>query len=345
MKPRIKDFSRRYAVALGWVYFTLLFGWLFLYLIFGSRGGYLDIVSNLAVYLFFPLPVIALLGLFTRRRDLIGGTIIGVIAFLWFWGALFTPDFGSLTRKNPQPKLTVITYNVLGMHEYVDPVIAVIRSEDPDVVFLQEVNPTMAVALQNELANEYPFQILDPRDTVHGMGTLSRYPLNEADIELPPAWIGVPQILDLDLDGTPVKLVNFHSHPYAFRNREIYQTFQELRQQQAYELLAFATLTEEPLIIAGDANDTSLSRTYQTITSGALQDVWREAGFGLGHTFPGSDIPGSARWKIGDWSIPQWLTRIDYIFVSPHWEVVSARMAQFDGVSDHRGVVAELAIE
>jgi endonuclease/exonuclease/phosphatase (EEP) superfamily protein YafD len=39
-----------------------------------------------------------------------------------------------------------------------------------------------------------------------------------------------------------------------------------------------------------------------------------------------------------------WLVRIDYIFHSPHWITLDARLAKFDGVSDHRGVVAVLAL-
>jgi len=40
--------------------------------------------------------------------------------------------------------------------------------------------------------------------------------------------------------------------------------------------------------------------------------------------------------------LPPWLTRIDYIFHSGDWETVTVRVAQFDGVSDHRGVMATL---
>ena len=63
------------------------------------------------------------------------------------------------------------------------------------------------------------------------MGTLSRYPIKEADEELQLTWVGVPQVIDLDLEGKPVKLVNFHSYPYAFRTREIYLYYQEQRQR------------------------------------------------------------------------------------------------------------------
>ncbi len=105
-----------------------------------------------------------------------------------------------------------------------------------------------------------------------------------------------------------------------------------------------AARTTGPLIVAGDANAADLSQPYRIITRGGLQDAWRAAGFGLGGTFPGSTVPESSRWKIGSWYVPQWLLRIDYVFISPHWEVRSARVAQFDGVSDHRGVIAELIL-
>jgi endonuclease/exonuclease/phosphatase family metal-dependent hydrolase len=61
--------------------------------------------------------------------------------------------------------------------------------------------------------------------------------------------------------------------------------------------------------------------------------------------FPGSTVPGSDRPKIGGWYVPRWLARIDYVFYSDHWTAVEARMAQIDGVSDHRGVVAVLELK
>jgi hypothetical protein len=41
-----------YAIALGWVYFTILFGWLALYLLSGDRFSYQALANNLAVHLF-----------------------------------------------------------------------------------------------------------------------------------------------------------------------------------------------------------------------------------------------------------------------------------------------------
>jgi endonuclease/exonuclease/phosphatase (EEP) superfamily protein YafD len=36
--------------------------------------------------------------------------------------------------------------------------------------------------------------------------------------------------------------------------------------------------------------------------------------------------------------------RIDYVFYSSHWRAAAARLGPWDGGSDHRPVVAELAL-
>lgn len=345
MKIRLLDFLLRYAVALGWGYFTFLFGWLILYLLSGDHLRLLGLANNFAVYLFFPLPLIALIAGITRRWELIGGTILGAMGFLCFWGSLFLPRLNTPKEGNSHPSLTVMTYNILGSHGFSDPVIKVIRDQDVDIAILQELTPDLALEIQTELADLYPYQILDPQPGVSGMGILSRYPLEDTRVRLPLNWVGVPQVLNLDFDGTNVTLVNFHTFAYNFSSWEAVDANLRYREAQAQTLADFAAQTADPLIVAGDANAVDISQTYQNITSGDLRDAWQEAGFGLGGTFPGSTVPSSSRWRIGPWYVPQWMVRIDYIFVSPHWGVHSARVAPFDGVSDHRGVIAELVLE
>lgn len=345
MKGRISGIFKRYAIALSWVYFTILFGWLTLYLLSGDRFSYLGLVNNLAVYLFFPLPLIGLIAIFTRRKELIGSTFLGVAVFVWFWGGLFMPRSNQLKEGNSDAELTVMTYNVLGLHGFIDPAIEVIRKQNADVVFLQELTPDLAHTMQHKLADTYPYQILDPQPGVWGMGVLSRFPLVNTGEHLPLEWIGTPQILKMDFDNVDVTLVNFHTFAYAFMPPAAVDRNLRDREAQAQALADFTARTPGPLIAAGDANTADITQPYRTIRAAGLQDAWRAAGIGLGGTFPGSTVSGSSRWKIGPWYVPKWLLRIDYVFVSPHWEVRSAQVAQFDGVSDHRGVVAELILE
>jgi len=340
------SFLRRYLVAFTWVYFTILFGWLIAYLILGDRFAYLGFVNILAVYFFFPLPLIALVAVFTRRRDVIIGTILGVAVFLFFWGPLFISLPVALPKSsNPDPTLTVMTFNVLGLQPFTKPMIDVVREVDADIVFLQEINHLHANALRSELMVDYPYQILDPVEGVSGMGVISRYPLRETGEQLPLEWVGTPQVLELDFDGVSVILVNFHTFSLQYYPLELANLNFRYREAQAQALANFVDRTFNPLIVAGDANATPLSDAYEIITAGKLKDTFQETGWSFGHTFPGSKEPGSHRFHIGNWYIPQWLARIDYIFVSPDWMVTEARVAPFDGVSDHRGVIAELVLK
>lgn len=85
------------------------------------------------------------------------------VLFGWLVIYLASGDrFGLVSVINlyPQPtsvaseRLMVMTYNLLGWQAHTSRQIATIRHENPDVVLLQEVNPTMAVVLQSELLDE-----------------------------------------------------------------------------------------------------------------------------------------------------------------------------------------------
>ncbi|HSF81347.1 MAG TPA: endonuclease/exonuclease/phosphatase family protein [Anaerolineales bacterium] len=320
------------------LYLLGLCTWLALYLLTGERLLLIALLDNVVVYFFMPLPLVLLAAAYTHRWELWVGTLLGAAAFAWLWGGLFLPPPSRATAG--VETLTVMTYNVLGWHEFSDPVIATIRQEAPDVVLIQELNPSLARALQTELADEYPYQVLDPQTGVTGMGTLSRYPLRPHDQELPLDWIGAPQELLLDWNGHTLSLVNFHMQSSTMGGLNRYGLDNQKRTRQARALAEFAA-GAGPLIAGGDANSTPLTAAYRLLSS-QLQDAWGQAGFGLGHTFPGSDIPGSMRPRLAGVPVPQWLARIDYIFHSTQLKTLQARTARFDGVSDHRGVVAVL---
>ena len=320
------------------LYLGTLFTWLAFYLLSGERLLVIALLNTLAVYFFLPLPLVALAAACTHRWELWVGALLGVAVFAWLWGGLFLPSPSRASAGGET--LTVMTYNVLGWHELSAPVIATIRQESPDVVLIQELNPSLAGALQDELADQYPYQVFDPQTGVSGMGVISRYPLEPLEQELPLDWIGAPQELSLEWNGRSIRLVNFHMQSSTLGGLSRYGLDNDKRTRQAEALVEYAA-GAEALIAGGDANSTPLSAAYR-ILSGQLADAWKQAGFGLGHTFPGSDIPGSMRPRLAGVPVPQWLARIDYIFHSAQFTTLHARTAQFDGVSDHRGVVAVL---
>ena len=334
---------------MSWGYLTFLFAWLAAYLLTGDSFGYMALLNLLAVNFFFPLPLVLLAAVFFRWRGLGIASAMGLLAFVWFWGIQFLPDrfptgqpaSAGSSALAESPALTVMTYNVLATHTFTQPIIATIRHENADVVFIQELNHALARALQSELGAEYPFQVFEAVDNASGIGTISKYPLRPTGEQLPHRWIGGPQILELTWNAHTITAVNFHMHSTVRVGSLSYveQTFRT-REEQA-QLLLDLVRRSGSTILGGDANSVPLSDVHRILTAD-LQDAWRERGFGLGHTFPGSTVPGSDRPRIGPWYVPPWLARIDYILHTGDWETLQARLAMFDGVSDHRGVVAQL---
>lgn len=329
-----------YLVAANWVYLTLLFGWLGLSLLTGDLLAPVALANLLAVYLFLPLPLALLSAWRTRRAELWAGSLAALLVFAWQWGGLFLPSISAAPASGTA--LRVLTFNALGYAANPAPQVEMMRRQDADVVFLQELNPVLAALLTSELAELYPYQALDPQPGVHGMGVLSKYRLSPTGETLPLDWVGEPQVLEIAWQGQTVTLVNVHMLPSTLGTLSILGEQSRYRQAQAQAIIDLAK-RRGPLIAAGDANTTPSSRAYRVL-EGALQDAWVEAGFGLGHTFPGSDGPGSSRPSLAGVAVPMWLARIDYIFASPQWRVVTASAAPFDGVSDHRGVVADVVL-
>jgi endonuclease/exonuclease/phosphatase (EEP) superfamily protein YafD len=329
---------------LAYVYFICLYGWVIWHTIFGDHWGWLFLLNSLAVYLFLPLPGVLLIGLWMRRREIWLGSGVTLALGVYLYGGLFLPKLPPAQADGKT--LTIMTYNSLGFNEQPEAVVAAIRAARADVVALQELNPAVAEAIQRQLTSKYPYQTLKPQPGITGLGVISRYPLHPIGQTLPGAWIGPPQILTMNFEGTVVTLINFHSVSVNFEGwdfrAKVEQAARE-RERQAQTLAHVAAVQPGPLIVLGDFNASEQSTAYRLVTS-VLTDAWREAGYGLGHTFPGADSPGSARPVIAGIPVPMWLVRIDYIFYSNHWQAASAWLGPWDGVSDHRPVVARLIL-
>jgi vancomycin resistance protein VanJ len=327
---------------IAWVYLTIVSGWFMAYLAFGDRFGGLVLFNMLAVYLFSPLPFAIVGAFFVQRKSLWAGVAVMCLMFIWLWGGLFIPKQTSAhAHAENNGSLSVMTYNLLGWQTHSENQIEVIRQENADVVMLQELNQAMNKAIASELAAEYPYRILVPGNNVTGMGVLSKYPLYPSKLSLGgDDWVGIPQIMTLEWHHRQVTLVNIHMTPSNSVSPADMKDKCQRREAQAQAVVDFVQ-GKEAVIVAGDTNTTPLSDAYKIVTS-VLTDSWMEAGFGFGHTFPGSHIPGSSRPVIFSIPSPQWMVRIDYIFHTNRWKAKSAQTALFDEVSDHRGVIAIL---
>lgn len=316
-------------------YASVVSSWFLLHSLFADAWGWLFLLNTLAVYLVLPLPVWGIRPFFTRQK-MDWFLWLGVVAVLLSqFGALFLP------KPTPQPggpALTVSTYNLLASNDNLDGIKAALLASDADIIAVQELSLAHASMLRTDLIDAYPYQLLDPRESVYGMGILSRYPLTPPQVpfitDLP--YVGGPQLVEVRLGETAVQIINFHAIP-PYRRPIPDAVSTALRAEQAAELAEYAASSPYPLIALGDLNATDQSEAYRLMQR-EYQDAWRTAGWGFGHTWPG------LRFSYLGLVAPRWLVRIDYIFATASWQIRDAQLAPWDGGADHRPVVATLQL-
>ncbi len=310
--------------------------WFGLHELVGDATSWLFLLNALAIYLFVPLPLALLVSVLRRDVPLIGGSLAGFALFALLWGGLFWPNGG---QEPEGPVLTVMTYNVLGSNPDTEGVVEALIASHADLIGLQELNPVVAAAIERDLAVEYPYQTLAPKADTTGVGIISRLPFRSLKPDLEdPDWIGQPIAVEVDFAGTAFTFVSAHS---ASRSKRLVA-----RERQARLLSDYVGSLKGPVILAGDFNAQDLNDSYAIVTE-HLNDTWREAGTGLGNTFPGASravSPGSKRPNVLGIDLPQWLIRIDYVFCTDDWQALDARIGPWEGYSDHRPVIAEVAL-
>jgi len=215
---KLRDWLSARLITLSYVYFTCLLFWTILRFFFQDRWSWLFLVSGFAPYLFLPLPIILLVAFVTRKRVVWLGS--GLSLLLWFvlYGGLYLPS--SHEAQENGTVLTVMTYNVLGFNSETEAEVVAIRASGADLVGLTELAPDLALEIEEQLSDIYPYQVLAPQPGVSGMGMISRYPIHDSGETLPTdSWIGAPQILQLDIDGVPATILHFHAIPLATSGR------------------------------------------------------------------------------------------------------------------------------
>ncbi len=322
------------------VYCSCLYLWAGSRFIFEDRWWQLIQLNSFAVYLFLPLPLVIIFALVHRRFSACVSAALSAALWLWFFGRLFVPVFPPAEAGNSGASVKVMTYNILGYNSEGCKIADSIKKSGADIVFLQELNPTAAAVIEQELDSLYPYRKLDPQPGVTGKGTFSRYRLNSSRYELTGHWVGKTQVMKVDSGVFTFYAVNFHAYT-AGGVRLIEQT-ETYRKQAAHELVELCLKIDGPVIAGGDLNSAPLSMPYRIITN-ELNDAWMEAGWGFGHTFPGAYSTGSSKPRFFGLPIPKWLVRIDYIFHSDHFKARNAETGPWCGFSDHRPVTAALS--
>lgn len=116
----------------------------------------------------------------SRRFKLATVLIVPGLIFVWLYHPYLFPKPAPSFDQSVQ--LRVMTYNVLFSNMDYDAVANVVLTYQPDLVALQEVQPQMMNALEERLAEDYPYSLMDTENTYGTTAVFSRYPFAETEI-------------------------------------------------------------------------------------------------------------------------------------------------------------------
>ncbi len=254
----------------------------------------------------------------------------GVVAFVWWYAPAWLP------KSSPDTlgiEFTAVTYNVLGFTVDPEDTITVLRDLEADLVGLQEVRSRLAPRLETELSDQYPYQAVNvaPRD---GVALLSRFPILDSRFDDLGLEEGRSLRAVVDVDGHPVVVYVVHPlSPLAGRFdiplREVLYTYDDSPLHPYIERTLDHIQAETlPVLLLCDCNASPRSRQY-ALLDGALDEAFGARGWGLGLTHPATPFP---------------VFRIDYVWYSPDFAALDAKVWPDSGTSDHLPVWGRLVL-
>ncbi|MEZ4676044.1 MAG: endonuclease/exonuclease/phosphatase family protein [Caldilineaceae bacterium] len=218
--------------------------------------------------------------------------------------------------------LRLMAMNISTSNVGYEKVVAVIRERQPDLVFMSEVREDLLAVLRAELTDDYPYLHAEPSRMTLGIAFLSRHPFRSVETVTVSGRGRRYLRAELEWQGQPVTIVGIHPLPplrgawAASRNSEI-----ALMGEIANE-------TTAPFVLLGDLNASPWSIPMRRLM--ASTDLhYALQGYGVWPT-----------WRLAG---PILGAPLDYVLVSPAWQVVNY-VEDGDIGSDHLPIQADLVL-
>jgi vancomycin resistance protein VanJ len=238
-----------------------------------------------------------------------------------------------------RPELTIMTFNVGNGLATPELLVRLLRHSGADVIGLQELSAEQADAVDRLARDRYPYRIV--RGTgFEGRGLLSRHPIAEQE------WMHlIPHRPDLravvEVDGRPVTIFVAHPPPPKVSRQGVIFDPETIAQ---IDQLAENVAGTAPALLLGDFNMTARNPKYAHLVASGLIDAFEAAGTGRGATFP--TRPGRIRTMNHrmTWMPLPPVGRVDYIWVTPEFELQRAWVGRANAGSDHLPVLARVIL-
>jgi endonuclease/exonuclease/phosphatase (EEP) superfamily protein YafD len=278
--------------------------------LFGRQHWTLDLFSHFAAqYAAALLTCAAGFFLLKRKKSAAASLLAGlgiVATMLLSWRPLPPP-------AGPA-RLKLASYNVNTSNVRHQDVFEYLTREDPDVLFLMEVNDEWMQTLR-PLASRYPHRLIAPRDDNFGLALYSKTPFQGETKEF--GVYGIPWT-DITLTESAIRIIAVHPLPPSSEENS------RLRNEQLFAV-ANVVRGKPRTIVCGDLNLTPYSRWFP--------ELLRQSG--LRSTAP----PFSPTWSR---HYPLFAIPIDHVLLS--WDLTLARRRIGPSLSsDHNALIVEVA--
>ncbi|MFK4099428.1 endonuclease/exonuclease/phosphatase family protein [Streptomyces sp. NPDC019531] len=242
--------------------------------------------------------------------------VLGLLAwFLTPYGTGAEPDGRVLAS------FRVLTSNV-EFGRAADALVAAVREQKPDLVFVQECEYGCSATLRESLSGDYPY-----RQPVEGSGSkgsvvLSRFPLKPA-AGIPGSTMGMPGAV-ADVHGHAVRLQLAHPMPPLPCQLSLWRG--ELGKLRDFAAAAGQT----PTVLAGDFNASQDHAAFRAILDTGMRDAARLTGSGRTPTWPARTAPAFG-------------AQIDHVLVSPDFSASDAHFLDLPD-TDHRALLVDITL-
>jgi vancomycin resistance protein VanJ len=278
--------------------------------------------------------------LFRKSRKMVLSGLVLLIAYLHFGPFIELSSHGDKTEY--RDSLTILSYNVRLFNAYEKDVdsIAVsgviskmIAEQKPDVIAIQEYYKPNSADF-----SDYPYRFVHFHDENKlGHAIFSKYPIvNQGAFDFKKTYNN-SIYADIVKGADTIRVYNLHLQSLGILPKVGYLQDGDTevirsrmssafvkQEDQLKKILSHKTTSPYPVVMCGDFNNTPFSYVYRQAKEN-MKDSFLERGNGIGTTFKFDFYP----------------VRIDYIFTSPSFEVVSFQTLD-NTFSDHSPVTATL---
>jgi endonuclease/exonuclease/phosphatase (EEP) superfamily protein YafD len=342
--PRIIRWSQR-ALAGGVLLYCLCLGLLLAARLLPlSTDSLFSLIFSLIPVLLLALPL-ALVGALLSRARIAQLAVLALVIPVGVWGAgVFLPRAQAVDM--PAEAVRVLVFNASGKNAVRSPAESWFNTRPADIILVQETFYFSTRDLLTTVYETYPYQAHQAGgDGLHyrGLSTFSTFPiLSEGREGFDPDTPFTRAVIDIDGVLTavynvslPAPFADSPQNPFSVTPLGIIRTFNTEARDAALDAL-IARLEQEslPMIVAGEFNLLEFEPAYTRLTR-LLTDTYREAGTGMGFTFPAA----------GGYSLDGQLSpflRLDYIWRSAELRAHRAWVGDQVSIADRLPLFADI---